>query len=43
MGDWKSGEGYLSGLPQAVAHILCEQGCHLIAQLQACALRHEPD
>lgn len=34
---------YLGGLSETVAHILCEQGRHLIAQLQARALCHEPD
>lgn len=34
---------YLGGLSESVAHVLCEQGRHLIAQLQACALCHEPD
>ena len=34
---------YLGGLPETVAHVLCQQGRHLVAQLQACALRHEPD
>ena len=34
---------YLGGLSETVAHVLREQGRHLIAQLQACALCHEPD
>lgn len=34
---------YLGGLSETVAHILCKQGRHLIAQLQARALCHEPD
>lgn len=42
--SWGYTQGaYLGGLSETVAHILCEQGRHLIAQLQARALCHEPD
>lgn len=40
---WKRRGADLGGLPEPVAHILREQGRHLIAQLQARALGHEPD